>query len=130
MGMFDTIYSGYNLGPGFNHCELQTKDLECSMMEFWLCPSGNLYEIDYSGTADFVELFPGDNGYDDTRLWTNFRWRSNGNHGRIKPYPITCYAEVYPSKWECHYAPYPRVFLHFIEGKLNDILPNERLSKW
>ena len=55
MGMYDTIRSSYDLGPGFQK-ELQTKDLECLMVDYWISPSGRLYEIDYSGTSDFVDV--------------------------------------------------------------------------
>ena len=43
MGMFDTIRCGYDLGAGFYNRDLQTKDLECFMGEYWLTPSGQLF---------------------------------------------------------------------------------------
>ena len=122
MGMFDTIHCSYDLGPGFYNRDLQTKDLECLMADFWLCPRGYLYELDYAGTSDFVELFPGDVGYHETATWANFRWISNGNRGRIKPYRITDYVEVYPACWTANYAAFPRKRIHFIDGKLNGIV--------
>lgn len=122
MGMFDTIHCSYDLGAGFYNRDLQTKDLECTMAEYWLCPQGYLYELDYAGTSDFIELMPGDDGYNDTALWTNFRLISNGNRGRIKPHRITDYVEVYPANWTAHYAAFPRLRIHFIDGKLNGIV--------
>ena len=56
MGMFDTVRSSYDLGPGFWMRDLQTKDLECLMCEYWIDPLGQLFEIDYTGTQDFLEL--------------------------------------------------------------------------
>jgi len=55
MGMFDTVRSSYDLGPGFQK-DLQTKDLDCCMNEYWIDPSGRLFEIDFSGTHDFLEI--------------------------------------------------------------------------
>ena len=49
MGLFDTIKSSYDLGPGFQR-ELQTKDLYNCCAHYWISPIGQLYEIDYSGT--------------------------------------------------------------------------------
>ena len=54
MGMFDTIRSSYDLGPGFWNKELQTKDLTCTLSVYWISPNGELFEIDYS------ELWIGD----------------------------------------------------------------------
>ena len=106
MGMFDTIRSSYDLGPGF-HKDLQTKDLECLMMTYWIDPAGHLFEIDYSGTQDF-EL-NGAVGWDVV---------PNGTHGKVRPVYITTTIEVYPAKWDAHYAAYPRQNITFIDGVL------------
>jgi hypothetical protein len=107
MGMFDTIRSSYDLGPSFWNKDLQTKDLEQMMSRFWIDPAGRLFEIDYSGTQDF-EL-DGAVGWDVT---------PNGNHGRVTPYLLTRTIEVYPAKWDAHYAAYPRQNITFIDGVL------------
>ena len=118
MGMFDTIRSSIDLGPSFWYRDLQTKDLECLMNEYWISPSGQLYEIDYSHTADFVEFGEDDPRYDPKRNFLNFGWIPNGQHGRVRPVYITRTIEVYPCKWECHYAPFPRINITFIDGVL------------
>ena len=122
MGMFDTIHCTYDLGPGFYMKDLQTKDLSCSMTEYWLCPNGNLYEINYSGTSDFVERMPGDDCYSESAPWANFVSVPNGNRGTIQITNYTGYCEVYPAVWTAHYAAYPRKILHFVDGKLNGTL--------
>tara|TARA_B100000925_G_C21721055_1_gene350923 strand:- start:73 stop:210 length:138 start_codon:yes stop_codon:yes gene_type:complete len=43
MGMFDTIRSSYDLGPGFWNKELQTKDLESIMATYWIDPLGQFF---------------------------------------------------------------------------------------
>lgn len=108
MGMFDTIRCSYDLGAGFYNRELQTKDLLCFMGEYWLTPSGQLYEIDYSGTHDW---------YTDPDS-AKIRTVKNGNRGKVRPQHITKTIEVYPAKWDAHYAAYPRLHLHFREGVL------------
>ena len=113
MGMFDTIRCNYDLGPGFWNKELQTKDLQCACCEYWLDPSGRLWEIDYSGTQDFVDV-----PNDDTHPWLSFKTVGNGNHGKVRPLYVTKSIEVYPSEWTAYYAPYPRQTITFVEGKL------------
>ena len=109
MGMFDTIRSSYDLGPGFYNRQLQTKDLDCCMCNFWLDPAGRLFEIDYSGTVDYTMHHDDAFGVELT---------PNGNHGRVSPAWITKYIEVYPAKWDCKYAPFPRQKLHIVNGQL------------
>lgn len=118
MGMFDTIICNYDVGPGFWNKELQTKDLICLMTEFWLSPSGNLYEIDYSGTYDWVNA-PKVNhkSLRDSLLIP----KANGNHGKVKPKLITKSIEVYPAKWDVKYAPFPTCHLTFVDGILKHV---------
>jgi hypothetical protein len=123
MGMFDTIRSSYNLGEQFTDTELQTKDIEeygigGTMSHYWLSPGGQLYYIDYSHTADFVELQEGDEGYNDKRKLFNFRWIPNGNHGKVSPWYLTKYIQVYPATWSNSWENWPTLRLHFSYGKL------------
>jgi hypothetical protein len=124
MGMFDYLRSSYNLGEQFTNTRLQTKDIEegigGTMSQYWISPDGGLYYIDYSYTADFVELKEGDDGYDGERKLLNFRWIPNGTHGKIRPWMITKYVEVYPEEWEGKWEDWPRLKLHFRYGKLMD----------
>lgn len=114
MGMFDTIYCSYDLGPGFHRKSLQTKGLECLMVEYWLDPAGYLYEIDYSGTQDYVNV-PEE---ERSAPWNSFKIVPNGNHGKIRAIDVTATIEVYPSVWDCHYSAFPRQTITFIRGKL------------
>lgn len=114
MGMFDTIYCSYDLGTSFYGRSLQTKGLECLMVEYWLDPAGQLFEIDYSGTQDYVEV-PEEQR---TAPWNIFDIVPNGKRGKIKPVDVTATIEVYPTVWDCYYAPYPRENITFIRGKL------------
>lgn len=114
MGMFDTIYCSYDLGPGFYNKALQTKGLECLMVEYWLDPLGRLFEIDYTGTQDYVDVPEKER----TALWNIFEIVPNGNRGKIKPINVTATIEVYPSVWTAHYAAYPRQNITFIGGQI------------
>lgn len=124
MGMFDYLRSSYDLGEQFTNVELHTKDIEDgiggTMSHYWLDPHGYLYHIDYSHTADFVELKEGDEGYDSIHLWCNFKWIPNGNHGKISPCMITKYVEVYPPTWDGQWEDWPRCKIHFKYGRLVD----------
>ena len=111
MGMFDTIRSSYDLGPGFNK-ELQTKDLSGLCECFWIDPQGKLFRIDYTGTQDW-EKTP-----DEERKGPLDVYRSvpNGQRGRVCPYIMNGTIEVYPSKWTAYYAPFPRKLITFKDG--------------
>jgi hypothetical protein len=123
--MFDYVRSSYDLGEQFTEVELQTKDIEDygiggTMSDYWLDPHGYLYFIDYSQTSDFVELKEGDDGYNDEKLFLNFRWIPNGKKGKVRPWMITKYIEVYPAKWDGEWEDWPRCRIHFKYGRLMD----------
>lgn len=124
MGMMDFFRSSYDLGESFTNTRLHTKDIEDgiggTMTQYWLSPDGQLYWIDYSETADFVELKEGDEGYTEKNSWTNFQWIPNGTRGRVRPTNLTKYITVYPESWEGDWISWPRLRLHFIKGKLMD----------
>lgn len=113
MGMFDTIISSYDFGPSFDVC--QTKSLHNVMSTYWIDPAGKMFEIDYSGTQDFV--YENDN---DTALWKGIKWVSNGTHGKVRPYPFYGMIEIYPDKWDAHSSPFPRLTLYMEHGTLTE----------
>ena len=116
MGMFDTVRSSYDLGPGWLNKDLQTKDLDCSMAEYWISPAGQLFMVDYSGTQDFM-MTP----EDDTPLWKGIKWISNGNHGKVKPVFAFKVVELYPAKWDAHYAKWPSCHVPFWDGMIKEV---------
>jgi hypothetical protein len=117
MGMFDTIRCSYDLGPGYLNRELQTKDLDCCMTEYWLDPAGRLYEIDYTGTHDFYEV-PEE---ERSAPWNFFEQIPNGNHGKIKPVYLFKVIEVYPAKWDAYYSKWPSCFILFRDGIVQEV---------
>ena len=119
MGMMDYFRSSYDLGEHFTNTRCQTKDIDNTMTDYWLSPSGQLYIIDYSHTADFVELKEGDEGYHEVALF-NFRWIPNGNHGKVSPLYLTRYVSIYPEEWGGEWEDWPTLKLHFKYGKLMD----------
>ena len=123
MGMMDYFRSSYELGEHFTNTRCHTKDIEegygGTMSDYWLSPSGQLHLIDYSHTADFVELKEGDEGYHEVALF-NFRWIPNGTHGKVRPWYITKYISIYPEQWEGEWSSWPTLKLHFKYGKLMD----------
>jgi hypothetical protein len=129
MGMFDTIKSSYDLGPGYTK-ELQTKDLSCSMSHYWIDPLGRLYEIDYGGTSDFVTIDPSDVEYSQIHKWLNFKWVPNGQRGKVRPVYHYGVVEVYPSNWDCKYSPYPSCKIFFRYGVIEEVVPDtERFER-
>ena len=123
MGMFDYLRSSYNLGESFTNLQCQTKDIEDgiggTMTQYWLAPNGQLYWIDYSHTANFVELKEGDEGYQEGRLsMLNFKWIPNGTHGKVRPTNLTKYITVYPERWDGEWKDWPECRIHFKDAKL------------
>ena len=126
MGMFDYFRSSYYLDESFVDVICHTKDIEDgiggTMTQYWLSPDGQLYRIDYSETADFVELKEGDEGYQEGKLaLLNFQWIPNGTHGRVTPmYGLTKYITVYPESWDGEWEHWPECRIHFKGGVLQD----------
>ena len=77
-----------------------------------------MYYIDYWHTADFVELKEGDDGYNEEQKLFNFQWIPNGNHGKVRPWYLTKYIQVYPAMWDGEWTAWPTLRLHFHYGKL------------
>ena len=77
--MYDTVRSSYNLGPELTECELQTKDLDLLMEDYWISPAGELFTINYARTADLVP------DPECKRQFWPYKWEPNGNHGRVTP---------------------------------------------
>lgn len=117
MGMFDTVRCSYDLGPGYINRELQTKDLDCCMAEYWISPAGQLYEIDYSHTSDFVDV-PEE---ERTAPWNTFKSVPNGNRGKIKPVYIFKIVELYPARWDGHYSKWPTCQVLFRDGIITEV---------
>ena len=116
MGMFDTVRSSYDLGPGFQK-DLQTKDLDCCMNEYWISPAGQLFEVDYSHTHDFVDIPEGER----VHSWNVFKLVPNGNRGKVHPVYIFKIVELYPAEWDCKYAPYIRKHILFKDGVIEEV---------
>lgn len=121
--MFDYVKSSYDLGEDFA-CPCQTKDIEnClggTMTQYWISPSGQLFMIDYSHTADFVE----DPNPNPKFSFMKFHWVPNGEHGRVSPIYLTKYVTIYPENWDGHWKERPEVMIHFKDGVVEDLIYN------
>ena len=123
--MFDWLKSSYPLpGPfmGVN----QTKGIECdyggTMSHFYIDPQGFLWVGNYAGTSTFEIIEEGDPDYNDEFLWCNHRWVPTGEKGTYRVHPITKYVEIYPAEWSGEWSQWPRLKLHFKNGKLQDFM--------
>ena len=95
MGMFDYLKCSSDIGELTNE-ECQTKEIDRyggTMSFYWVDPSGVLWYIDYSGTANFDI-----NDDEDTPIWRRMKIVPNGNKGRIAPYYLTDYVTIYRSR--------------------------------
>lgn len=122
MGMFDYVHSNYDLGEEFTDVLCQTKDFEPglggTMSNYWLSPAGHLYVMTYRGTHTFEIIEEGDIEYKESLKFLNYRWVPTGDHGRVEPFHITNYVEIYPATWDGEWEDWPRMKLHFRSGKL------------
>lgn len=123
MGMFDYVRCSYFIDDNFTG-QCHTKDIEYNdmggtMSQYWISPSGCLYYIDYSNTADFVEISD-EELRDAKHKWMRCKWKSNGLRGRVKPHPITKYIVIYPEKWSGEWKDWPDCRIHFKYGIIQD----------
>ena len=87
----------------------------CIRDRYWISPAGQLFEIDYSGTQDFVIT------ENDTSIQSLFKTKPNGNHGRVRPVFAFKVIELYPAKWDAHYAKWPSCHVHFWDGIIKEV---------
>jgi len=126
MGLFDYVRSSYPLGDDFSG-QCQTKDIEDgiggTMSQYWINPDGQLCLIDYSQTADLIELKEGDEGYQDGKLaFLNFQWIPNGKHGKVRAIDITEYVTICPAEWNGKWEDWPECKINFVNGKLRHFI--------
>jgi hypothetical protein len=121
--MFDYIRSSYDLGEQFTNVECQTKDIEDgiggTMTDYWLDPAGQLWYPQYIGTHTMEEIPEDDERYSKHGVF-NFEWIPTGKHGKFVSHSITKYIEIYPAEWKGEWKNWPRLKLHFKDGKLMD----------
>jgi hypothetical protein len=137
MGMFDYFRSSYDLGPQFTDVDCQTKDMEKgiggTMSQYWLDPAGKLWVMTYRDTHDMEIYEKGHPRYNEDRAFLNFEWIPNGNHGKVEPYYITDYVEVYPATWDRQWEDWPTCRIHFESGMIKSFqrrTNNERHSEF
>ena len=109
VGIYDTIFSTFDLGPGFWNRELRTQDLDGYLANYWIDPKGFLWSIDYSGTYSF----------EDSKTITVVK---NTNHGKISPFYLNKQLELYPAIWKTYYAPTPRAYVKFEDGHVENVI--------
>lgn len=126
--MFDYFYSSHDLGPEFTHVPCQSKEFDQhgiggSMSNFWLSPDGHLYAMHYGDTHTFESIEKNDPDYKEKFKFLNYRWVPTGRHGKVQPYRLTAYVEVYLSEWKGEWETWPSLKLHFKDGKLVEYRP-------
>jgi len=94
MGMFDTVRSSYPLIDPEADLELQTKDLDCLMNQFWISPVGQLYRVEFCSAYDAVEIS------EELRQspWQMIQWLRNGKHGSVTPDYRSALIRLYPGR--------------------------------
>ena len=121
MGLFNSFYSSFDLGPKFTNVMCQTKTLgEPAMDTYWLDPSGQLFRLDYWGTRQMVVIEEDDPRYSPDKFYLNYEMVPTGERGKVEVAALTCYAEVYVESWKGPWETWPTVRLHFRHGKLQD----------
>jgi hypothetical protein len=123
MGMFDYVRSSYDFGHLSSDVIFQTKDLDegqgGSLLTYWIDPAGVIWKPNYVGTSDFVIIEEDDPDYDPKLLFLNYKWVPTGNRGKLSPYKVTNYVEIYPSRTSKD-SEYYRLKIHFKDGVIMD----------
>lgn len=118
MGMFDTVRSSYPLISAEADLELQTKDLDCLMRDYWISPAGQLYRIDTSAAYDAVEI----KEELRERPWQLIEWVRNGRHGVVAPENTTALVTLYPGRVLDGEQEWPWVKAYFKNGVIQEVL--------
>jgi hypothetical protein len=116
--MFDHVRSSFNLGDDLTDVELQTKDLACLMEDYWISPSGELFTIDYTRTAELVP------DPESKRQFWPYKWEPNGNHGRVIPFLHTGDVRLYRGIGVDGYA---EITVTFLRGRVYGLSDQARI---
>jgi hypothetical protein len=123
MGLFDYVRSSYKFTDEFNdNTCFQTKDLDCSLVTYYIDPSGVIWKPDYVGTNDIVFLEPGDPEYNENLSFFNTKWVPTGKRGRYKPFNITDYVTIYIQRKKDNVRTDIRI--HFFQGIIQNYKVN------
>ena len=119
MGMFDTVRSSYPLISPESDRELQTKDLDCLMENYWISPAGQLYRIDLCAAFDREvvreEL--------RERPWHFVQWVRNGRHGTLSACDHTALVTLYPAQ---PHQPWAEVQVLMDRGVIREVINGPR----
>jgi hypothetical protein len=119
MGLFDEVYSSYDLGENLTNEKLQTKDLACCMEDYWISPAGELFVVDYVGTAEWVP------DPDSTRTFWPYKSVPTGEHGRVIPFLHTGDVRLYRGIGVDGFA---EITVTFLQGKVFEVSEPETVS--
>lgn len=112
MGMFDTVRSSYPLLGGELDLELQTKDLECLMLHYWLSPAGELFQVDACSAFNGVVVPEGEREHP----WQTVRWEPSGEHGVVRPVRSTVLMHVVSARWDGPWQERPEACVYLRDG--------------
>ena len=101
----DTVHCSYDLGTGFWNRNLHTKELSQTCGCYWINPSGELYEISYTGTQSYTN---------NDRV----PYVPNGTHGKVSPVNISTTIRLQPVHWDAYYAKCPTCHVTLYNGKI------------
>ena len=108
---YDIVHSSYDFGPGMwnKTFHAHIKDI-CA--NYWIDPSGRLFELSWSGTQDFVSDVDG-----------NVITIPNGNRGRVCVSNYSGSMELWIANWKAWYAPTPCLTVFFELGEVGHFYP-------
>ena len=110
MGMFDTIRSSYPLIDKETDMELQCKDFDCMMQDYWISPAGQLFEVNFRHAFTCKEKpIPR-----RINRWDRILWEPNGLNGFVRPDYRTCMARLYG-------ATETEALVYFKHGLIRDV---------
>lgn len=114
MGMFDTVYCSFTEAGEDFAGENQTKSFDKTLMDYWLSPNGELFEISRGQAWDLEIKEIGQ----DTPPWGSFQWIPTGENERLRPYLFHGVAVIYPANFKGPYHEWPDLTLVFNRGKV------------
>ena len=118
MGLFDEVRSSYPLIDDVSDLHLQTKDLDCLMLNYWISPAGQLYEVRISDayTSQAVEVGS------RKHPWQLIKWVRNGKHGTVSPCTHTALVRLYPAQWQGDWENWPECKVYLRNGVIREVI--------
>ncbi len=123
MGMFDTVRSSYPLIDEITDRDLQCKDFDCVMTNYWISPEGQLFNVNFRDAFTYREKPVVQRRF----VWDKVVWEPNGDHGHVSPDYRTCMARLYGAAPK--EGPWSEALVYIKHGLIKDVVRCKNMQR-